>query len=71
MEISALWGGVEHRSILIKLNPPAPPKSLHGVNSVHVLFFKELQNGMGKQYKMTMGFFENVKSLHKQAITFS
>jgi hypothetical protein len=29
---------------------------------VHVLFFKQLQNGMGKQYKMTMGFFENVKA---------
>ncbi len=52
---------MEHGSILIKLNAPLP-QSLHGVKSMHVVFFKQLQNGMGKQYKMTMGFFENVKA---------
>jgi len=45
-----------------KTQSPPAPKSLHGLKSVHVLFLKQLKNGMGKQYKMTMGFFENVKA---------
>jgi len=59
MEISAWWGGEEHGSILIKLKTPPPLKFLHGVKSVHVLFFKQLQN-IGKTFNANQmkDFFE-------------